>query len=80
MIYALAQMACVLSALATLQSLCMMAEHPEMWGVSLVLTVWFAMLTRRLYQWIERRDRVRRMTRLQVLRAAQQQRKEQKSA
>ena len=80
MIDFIAHMGCIFAALATMQSVCILAEHPDLWGLALVLAVWFAMLTRQLYRWIKRRDRARQRTRLQVMQSAQRRRKEWESA
>lgn len=73
---AAAHIGCILCGLATMQCACVMAEHPECWIESLVLTLTFGTLTAGLYRLAERIDRALRMTRLDVLRAAQAAKKE----
>ena len=68
---ALAHTGSLFSGLIALQSMCIVAEHPELWAVSLVLTAAFGTLTSQLYKLGERTDRKLRMTRLQMLQAVQ---------
>ncbi len=63
-------------ALAAGQCACIIAEHPECWIESLVLTVAFGTLATGLYRLAERIDRALHMTRLQILQAAQASKKE----
>ena len=72
---ALARMGCICTALATMQSACIIAEHPEMWVLSIIMTVWFAAVTYHLWQLAERLERRKHANRLSVLHDAQQARK-----
>lgn len=73
---ALANTGCLCSALITLQSVCIVAERPEMWAVSLVLTAAFGTLTYQLFRLAQRTDRKLHMTRLQMMQAVQAAKKE----
>ena len=66
----------ILGFLITMDSACIVAEYPQMWVESLVLAVIFGSLTVWLYQYSERMDCRLHMTRLQILQAAQEAKKE----
>ena len=73
---AAAHMGCIICGLATMQCACIIAEHPSCWLAALVLTLTFGALTAGLYWLAERIDRALHMTRLQILQAAQEAKKE----